>query len=81
MTEIQELREIVQAQARYIALLTHLVKRIGEDLDAHCEHTYHESSDLIYPYTVAGQREYDAAGHEAEGAPPDAVSEGAWGNE
>jgi len=57
---------------RDAAVLTRLVERIGEDLDAHCEKTRHEASDLIYPYTIASQREYDAAMHEAEGPPPDA---------
>lgn len=42
-------------------LLMRLVIRIGYDVQAH-------NLDL-YPYTVIGQREYDAAMHDAEGAP------------
>ena len=102
MTEIQELREIVQAQAkrltdtRAIAQLnerrddtiwnwmrilenaladarrdnTDLVKlvgRMGRDLDGHCLVGF--AREYRYPYTIIGQREHDAAMHEAEGAP------------
>ena len=95
MTEIQELREIVQAQAgrltntRKIALLNEwrdeqlknaledarrdhavlvkLVKRMGYDLDGYITAEYGAAGR--YPYTVSGQREYDAAMHEAEGEP------------
>ena len=110
MTEIQELRQIVQAQAerltdtraiaqlneyRYaqamerisklekrieatssalstglaaIITLTRLVERMGRDLAGHeakswgCYPIW-----TAYPYTLAGQREYDAAMHDAEG--------------
>jgi len=109
VTEIQELREIVQAQAkrltdtRAVALLNErrdeqiherirklenaladarrdhadlvkLVERMGRDLDVHyADRVAHGEGSLDgYLYTIIGQREYDAAMHEAEGAPPDA---------
>jgi len=118
MTEIQELREIVQAQALrltdtravaqlneyriralqnriitqekrlatlqdtladarcHLALLTRLVERMGRDLDGYINADYGTFEDVNpasrYPYTVAGQREYDAVSGEAEGPPPDA---------
>ncbi len=95
MTELQELRKIVQAQATRatvlrgaieieatkVHLLTRLVVRMGRDLDAHCGDTVHEASSATWPYTPIGQAEQDAAMHAAEGPPPDAVSEGAWGHE
>jgi len=78
---IRKLESELADARRDTELLTRLVERMGEDLYAHCEDTWDEASDLICPYTIAGQRQYDAAMHEAEGAPPDAVSEGAWGHE
>jgi len=112
MTEIQELREIVQAQAKrltdtraiaqlneyrdeqiqeqvralentlaatrcHIDVLTRLVERMGCDLN-----TFWWGDNLPdHPYTLIGQRQYDAAMHESEGAPPTRESEGAWGYE
>ena len=61
-------------------LLTRLVERIGKDFDVHCNETCHEPGGPLYwPYTVEGQREYDAALHSAGVEPPDAVSVGARG--
>ena len=79
MTEIQELREIVQAQAQRVTVLTHLVERMGRQMwGSATGQDYDENTGEImawgegYPLTIIGQREYDAAMHEAEGAPPDA---------
>jgi len=76
VTEIQELRDIVQMQARRITMLTRLVERIGRDLDGYINADYGTFEAVNpasrYPYTVAGQRQYDADMHEAEGPPPDA---------
>ena len=82
MTEIQELRGIVQAQAARVTMLTRLVERMGRELQQHeIEHGWASQWD----YTISGQRQYDAAmkrlNDYAEGPPPDAVSEGAWGHE
>ena len=55
------------AQAKHIELLTRLVERMGCDL-----FWYGYAGVEDHDYTVAGQRQYDAAMHEAEGAPPDA---------
>lgn len=49
------------------AELVRLVQRMGRDLDTHCADTMHEATDLQYPYTIIGQREYEAAMHDAEG--------------
>jgi len=80
------------AQAKHIELLTRLMERIGRAVDALADWHDKENLELIcddvapvlndgYFYTPAGQREYDAAMHEAEGAPPTRESEGAWGYE
>jgi len=71
------------AQAKHIALLMELVERMGRDLDVHyADRVAHGEGSLDgYPYTVIGQREYDAAMHEAEGPDPTRESEGAWGHE
>ena len=102
MTEIQELRQIVQAQAKRITalereleeqfrpgcaelenaltdarrdheLLVRLVVRMGEEFRRHrlqsITTTTHPDIVPRYDLTIASQREYDAAMHEAEGAP------------
>ena len=79
MTEIQELREIVQTQAERVTVLTRLVERMGADLATALG--ARNSYTVIGHYTVISQREYDAAMHEAEGPPPTRESEGAWGYE
>jgi len=77
VTEIQELREIVQAQARRIETLVSLTERMGCDLN-----TFWWGDNLPdHPYTEAGQREYDASMHAAGGPDPTRESEGAWGYE
>ena len=65
-------------------LLTRLVVRMGWSFAAHRINDWaHTAADqgAKYPYTIAGQREYDAAMHEAEGPDPTRESEGAWGYE
>uniref|UniRef100_A0A6M3XCB4 Uncharacterized protein n=3 Tax=viral metagenome TaxID=1070528 RepID=A0A6M3XCB4_9ZZZZ len=47
--------------------LVKLVERMGRDLDSHCMTGF--AREYRYPYTITSQREYDAAMHEAEGAP------------
>ena len=71
MTEIQELREIVQAQAERIETLVRLVERMGRDVVA-LEGKLIKRGLIgpIFPYTIIGQRHHDAAMHEAEGPPP-----------
>ena len=76
---VYNLGEIRKLERR-IETLVKLVERIGKDFDAHCNETCHEPGGPLYwPYTVEGQREYDAALHSAGVEPPDAVSVGAWG--
>lgn len=59
-------------------LLTRLVGRTGEAVQALTEWweaeapEEYESIKPKYSYTLIGQREYDAAQHDAEGPPPDA---------
>jgi len=50
--------------------LVKLVERMGRDLDSHCMTGF--AREYRYPYTIIGQREYDATMNEAEGTPPDA---------
>ena len=71
MTELQELREIVQQQARRVTVLTRLVERMGGDMTEPLEQFY-DYAPMDYSYTIIGQRQLDAEAHEAEGAPPDA---------
>ena len=73
MTVLQELREIVQQQAQRVTVLTRLVERMGRDFAGHeAEEWVRYPIWTAYPYTISGQRQLDAAMHEAEGAPPDA---------
>jgi len=58
------------AQAKHIEVLTRLVVRIGHDLNNHFQAG--RNPHPRPPYTPAGQRQRDAACHEAEGPPPDA---------
>ena len=88
MTEIQELRKIVQAQAQRVTVLTRLVERLGVAVVILTEWYCNDGAlllgrhiDTIFPLTPIGQREYDAAMHEAEGPDPTRESEGAWGHE
>jgi len=64
------------AQAKHIELLTRLVERMGRDLDGYINADYGTFEAVnpasCYSYTIASQREYDAAMHEAEGPPLDA---------
>ena len=70
------------AQAEYIELLTRLVVRMGQVLQAHHRHLCPWiTQDQQFSFTPAGQREYDADKHEADGEPPTRESEGAWGHE
>ena len=59
------------AQAKHIELLTRLVERMGETVKALEECIYPVRNEdisggipIYYPYTIIGQREYDAAMHE-----------------
>jgi len=65
VTEIQELREIVQAQARKITTLTNLVERMGHDLAVQLW----GDAGWAGGYTMADQRQLEAEAHEAEGEP------------
>ena len=66
VTELQELRKVVQMQARRVTVLIGLVERMGRDLDVHYgDLIAHRGGSLVgYAYTLIGQREYDAAMHE-----------------
>ena len=55
---------------RKVELLTRLVERMGDDLGVPWQG---------YEYTISGQRERDAAMHDAEGEPETRESTGAWG--
>jgi len=70
---IKKLENALADARRDHALLVRLVQRMGREFlptdGSVSDRTGHRSS---YPYTIPGQREYDAAMHEAEGPPPDA---------
>ena len=54
---------------RQVVLLERLVERMGCDFNTF---RWGVNAAVDYPYTIAGQRQWDAAMHEAEGPPPDA---------
>ena len=62
--ELRKLKDALDDVRRDHAVLVLLVERMGADLAT--------ALGARNSYTVIGQREYDAAIHEAEGAPPDA---------
>jgi len=60
-----------------VHLLVKLVQRMGRDIaTTEARHGY----VFKYPYTIIGQREYDAAMHDEEGEPETMESTGAWGH-
>ena len=69
--------ERVAELERTVDTLVKLVVRMGCDLNTH----WWGDNMPDWPYTIEGQREYDAAMHEAEGPDPTRESEGAWGYE
>jgi len=83
--KIRKLERQLEAQEEVLVLLGRLVERMGRDLDGYINADYGTFEAVNpasrYSYTLAGQRECDAAGHDAEGTPPTRESEGAWGYE
>ena len=69
--------ERVAELERTVDTLVKLVERMGCDLNTH----WWGDNMPDWPYTPAGQREYDAARHEDDGPDPTRESEGAWGYE
>lgn len=66
--EICKLSRKLETSEETVAVLTRLVERMGCDLN-----TFWWGDNMPdYPYTIIGQREWQAAQHDAEGAPPDA---------
>jgi len=76
---IAELENALADARRDYILLMRLVERMGKAVDTLTEWYCNDGAllwgghiDTAYPLTIIGQREYDAAMHEAEGPPPDA---------
>jgi len=80
---IKKLEDALADARRDHADLVGLVERIGRDLDGYITADYGTfvaaSPASRYPYTIPGQREYDAAMHEAEGPPETRESTGTHG--
>ena len=84
--QLEEARLNMDARARankrvadleeHVELLARLVVRMGR-----VNTFWWGDKPPDHPYTIPGQREYDAAMRESEGAPPTRESEGAWGHE
>lgn len=84
--EICKLSRKLETSERTVALLTRLVERMGEAVDTLTEWYCNDGAlllgghiDTTFPLTVIGQRERDAAMHDAEGAPETRESTGAHG--
>jgi len=76
LRRIQGLERREEAQERRMVVFTGLVERMGRNIAAM---EARRGYVLRYPYTLIGQREYDAAQHEEEGEPETRESTGAHG--
>ena len=70
-------RELTASQENNV-VLTRLVERMGRNI---APMEARRGYVLQYPHTIIGQREWQAAQHDAEGEPETRESTGAWGHE
>lgn len=69
MQHCTQLEHTLSDARRDHAVLVRLVERIGLNFDAHVAVSGHVARRPRYIYNLVGQREHDAAQHDAEGAP------------